>query len=60
MNRKEKQINEIIEMLDEINNNFNAMNKQLDDINVAITSMNDDISQLFDKGSLTITGNKLA
>lgn len=60
MNRKEKQINEIIEMLDEINNNFNAMNKQLDDIDVAITSMSDDISQLFDKGSLTITGNKLA
>ena len=60
MNRKEKQINEIIEMLDEINNNFNAINKQLDDIDVAITSMNDDISQLFDKGSLTITGNKLA
>ena len=60
MNRKEKQINEIIEMFDEINNNFNAMNKQLDDINVAITSMNNDISQLFDKGSLTITGNKLA
>ena len=60
MNRKGKQINEIIEMLDEINNNFNAMNKQLDDIDVAITSMSDDISQLFDKGSLTITGNKLA
>ena len=60
MNRKEKQINEIIEMLDEINNNFNAMSKQLDDIDVAITSMNNDISQLFDKSSLTITGNKLA
>ena len=60
MNRKEEQINEIIRMLDEIDNNFNAMNKQLDDINVAITSMSNDISQLFDKSSLTITGNKLA
>ena len=60
MTKKEKQINEIIGMLDEIYNNFNAMSKQLDDIDVAITSMNNDISQLFDKSSLTITGNKLA